>query len=98
MVDVTPSDDYWSPALNATDLDHHLDHTDYDGGYRHRDPGSGAGSSGAAILHPSMIVLLVVVLAALLAVMAVLLVKWQRRRYQNCPWNNGNVFSSQQVM
>lgn len=38
-----------------------------------------------------MIVLLVVVMAAFLAVMTVLLVKWQRRRYQNCPWSNGTL-------
>lgn len=45
-------------------------------------------SASAGVLHPSMIVLLVVGMAALLAAIAVLLFKWQRRRYRDCPWNS----------
>lgn len=88
MVNVSANDDYWSPALDPSDPERH---PDYDGGgdYHHRDPNGGGPSNAPGLLHPSMIVLLVVVLAALLGILAVLLIKWQRRRYQNCPWNSG---------
>ncbi|XP_046657715.1 low-density lipoprotein receptor-related protein 4-like isoform X4 [Daphnia pulicaria] len=83
VVNISASDDYWSPALDPFENDLEPTSDVYPHNPYRLDP-----SAGAGVLHPSMIVLLVVGMAALLAAMAVLLIKWQRRRYRDCPWNS----------
>lgn len=83
VVNISASDDYWSPALDPFENDLEPTNNIYPHNPFRLDP-----SAGAGVLHPSMIVLLVVGMAALLAAMAVLLIKWQRRRYRDCPWNS----------
>ena len=84
VVNITASEDYWSPALDPLEGD--LEPT---GDLYPHNPFRFDPSANSGVLHPSMIVLLVVGMAALLAGLAVLLIKWQRRRYRNCPWSTG---------
>lgn len=88
VVNVSASEDYWSPALDHFELENDHANGMYPRNPFHLDPSAGAGTG---VLHPSMIVLLVVGTAALLAAIFFLLLKWQRRRYQDCPWNSGQL-------
>ena len=85
VVNISASDDYWSPALDPFENE-----SDPNGDLYPHNPFRLDPSAGSGVLHPSMIVLLVVGMAAFLAAIVVLLIKWQRRRYQDCPWNSSN--------
>jgi hypothetical protein len=52
----------------------------------------------SGVLHPSMIALMVLGLATLVIVVILLLIRWQRQRFQRCAWNTaGRPLQPQQV-
>lgn len=93
MVNISASEDYWSPALDPSDLDHSIGHSDHgDNRFHHDQKENGSPSSSA--IHPSMIVLLIVCTLAILSGVVVFVLKWQRRRYQNCTWASKLYFNN----
>lgn len=88
VVNVTMTDDYWSAGLDPYEFD-----TDKMGNpYSEHNPNDPNGASRASgVVHPSMIVLIVVGLVLVVGGCGVFFLKWQRRRFRDCPWNSGNL-------